>query len=277
MRLFLQKWSICFSLLTLLGCATVTQTEGTVASPALRDDVMRMIGNFEAAAGRNKQPSLLSARGVGRTGSTVVEHWIVGSILGEGARVTYEVSLTPSPRGGVDYRVRPQLSGSATPTRVTLKDGKTYEIETVRGLPVRFSNDQIRVQDLGITAIFVPLDRADAPPFVWAFTADLIAIGLFEVTVTTPLDSSASVTRTVKGPDRIRLDFFPQDVYPLIWEGIDQPGVHWFPFHFVFEERQSKKRFEFTQWSQMDYESLKQQRELMRELSEKIKRGDFKK
>ena len=79
---------------------------------------------------------------------------------------------------------------STGPTRVTLKNGKTYEVETVRGLPVRFANDQIRVQDLGVTARFMP-DKADAPPFVRVLVADLIARGRFAVTVTTPLDSSA--------------------------------------------------------------------------------------
>ena len=161
---------------------------------------------------------------------------------------------------------------STAPTRVTLKDGKTYEVETVRGLPIRFANDQIRVQDLGITARFMP-DKADAPPFVRVLVAELIARGRFAVTITTPLDSSASATLEATGPGRIMLHFFPQADYPRIWEGMDQPGVHWFPFHFVFEEKQSKKRFEFTQWAQMDYGTWKQ----MLELNEMMKRDRFKK
>lgn len=161
---------------------------------------------------------------------------------------------------------------STAPTRVTLKDGKTYEVETVRGLPVRFANDQIRVQDLGAAASFTP-GKADATPYIRVLVADLIATGQFEVTVTTPLDSSASATLKATGPGRIMLRFFPQADYPRIWEGMDQPGVHWFPFHFVFEEKQSKKRFEFTQWAQMDYETWKQ----MLDLNEKMKRDLLKK
>jgi hypothetical protein len=69
------------------------------------------------------------------------------------------------------------------------------------------------------------------------------------------------------------LRFFPQADYPRIWEEMDQPGVHWFPFHFVFEEKQSKNRFEFTQWAQMDYETWKQ----MLDLNEKMKRDLLKK
>ncbi len=161
---------------------------------------------------------------------------------------------------------------STTPTRVTLKDGRSYEVETVRGLPVRFANDQIRVQDLGAAASFTP-GKADATQYIRVLVADLIATGQFEVTVTTPLDSSASATLKATGPGRIMLRFFPQADYPRIWEGMDQPGIHWFPFRFVFEEKQSKKRFEFTQWAQMDYETWKQ----MLELNEKMKRDHFKK
>jgi len=161
---------------------------------------------------------------------------------------------------------------STAPTKVTLKDGKTYEVETVRGLPVRFANDQIRVQDLGITVRFMP-DKADASPWVRVLVADLIARGRFAVTITTPLDSSASATLEATGPGRVMLRFFPQADYPRIWEGMDQPGVHWFPFHFVFEEKQSKNRFEFTQWAQMDYETWKQ----MLDLNEKMKRDLLKK
>ena len=161
---------------------------------------------------------------------------------------------------------------STAPTRVTLKDGRSYEVETVRGLPVRFANDQIRVQDLGAAASFTP-GKADATRYIRVLVADLIATGQFEVTVTTPLDSSASATLKATGPGRIMLRFFPQADYPRIWEGMDQPGIHWFPFRFVFEEKQSKKRFEFTQWAQMDYETWKQ----MLELNEKMKRDHFKK
>lgn len=163
------------------------------------------------------------------------------------------------------------MGASTAPTRVTLKDGKTYEVETVRGLPVTFANDQIRVQDLGVTATFTR-GKMDTPRFVRELVAELIARGRFAVTITTPLDSSASATLEATGPGRVMLRFFPQADYPLIWEGIDQPGVHWFPFHFVFEEKQSKKRFEFTQWSQMDYSTWKG----MRKMHEQMEK-DFKK
>jgi len=50
----------------------------------------------------------------------------------------------------------------AETTLVTLKDGKEYKVETVRGLPVPFRNDYIKVHDLGIS-VSLNLDNLDAP------------------------------------------------------------------------------------------------------------------
>lgn len=139
----------------------------------------------------------------------------------------------------------------AETTIVTLKDGTEYEIETIRGLPKPFENDYIRVRDLGLS-VSINRDNLDAPPFVRVLIAELRTEGEFTVTITTPLDSTACMRLEAKGPGIARLNFFPQADYPLVWEGIDQPGIHWFPFHFVFEDKHSEDRFEFTQWAQMD-------------------------
>jgi len=121
------------------------------------------------------------------------------------------------------------------------------------------------VLDLGITAHFIP-GKADASPFVRVLVANLLVEGQFEVTVTTPLDRSASAILKATGPGRITLQFFPQADYPLVWEGIDQPGVHWFPFHFRFEEKQSGFYFNVIQWAQMDDRTWKEQSELVEPL-----------
>ena len=174
----------------------------------------------------------------------------------------------------VDYRARTLLAFSVVilligcaPTvspkqKVTLRDGETYEVETVRGLPVRFANDQIRVNDLGITAL-MKLDQPDAPPWVWILTAELRDKGRFGVTVTTPLDKTASTTFEAVGPGRIARRFFSQADHPLMWQGIDQPGTHWFPFHFVFVKKDSGQRFEFTQWTQIDDRTMSEMRALI--------------
>lgn len=152
--------------------------------------------------------------------------------------------------------------------KVTLRTGETYDVETVRGLPVGFASEQIRVQDLGGTAL-MKADQFDAPPWAWILVAELRAKGRFDVTVTTPLDRSASTSFEISGPGRIAPQFFPQAEYPLMWQGIDQPGTHWFPFHFVFQEKSSGRRFEFTQWAQIDDRTVNETRELI----EKAKQG----
>jgi len=48
---------------------------------------------------------------------------------------------------------------------------ETYEINTVRGLPVSYSDRRIRVLDLGITAHFIR-GKADASPFVRVLVAN---------------------------------------------------------------------------------------------------------
>lgn len=86
----------------MMTTVTVPQTSGTGADAILQSDVMRMIGMFESAGGGSKQPIFISASGAGKSGTTVIEHWIVDS---NGKKVTYEVTFTPSPQGGVDFRV----------------------------------------------------------------------------------------------------------------------------------------------------------------------------
>jgi len=128
---------------------------------------------------------------------------------------------------------------------------------------------EIRVQDLGITARFIP-GKPEASPYVRVLIAELLAKGQFTATVTSPLDSTATATLGATGPGKIMLRFFPQSDYPLIWEGIDAPGVHWFPFHFVFEDKQSGSRFEFTQWAQIDEQTWKQTQEMVEKAKQQM-------
>ena len=148
-----------------------------------------------------------------------------------------------------------QLTFAET-TVVTLKDGREYEVETANGLPDPFRNESIRVHDLGVS-VRINVKNLDAPPYVRVLKAELLTEGEFTVTVTTPLDSAAVARLEAKGPGKFVLNFFPKADYPRVWEGIDQPGVHWFPYHFLFEDNHSEKRFEFMQWAQMDYKTWK--------------------
>lgn len=98
-----KKWVLETKLAAPAGHATAapTRTSGTVASARLQSDVMGMISVLESAEGGSKNPVFVSASGAGRSGPTVIEHWTVDS---NGRKINYEVRLTPSPRGGVDYR-----------------------------------------------------------------------------------------------------------------------------------------------------------------------------
>ena len=142
-------------------------------------------------------------------------------------------------------------SSFADTTAVTLPDGTTHTVPTSQGQPLGFKDKSIAVENLGITATFGP-DADDASPFEWMLKAKLKAKGRFSVTVTSPLDATATETLQVAGPGNITLQFLAQAKHPNVWAGIDEPGVHWFPFHFVFQEDGVSRRFEFTQWAKID-------------------------
>jgi len=163
-----------------------------------------------------------------------------------------------------------ETSSSETKT-ITLKNGKTFEVETKRGLPLPYNSREIRILNIGTQAAIPVLPsgnegQAAKIPWIWALTAELKGKGSFTVTVTTPIDEKLSTTFEAKGPGKISQTFFPQADYPTMWEGIEDPGTHWFPFHFSFEDKTSKKRFEFTQWAQQDSQSLEEARTRIQKL-----------
>jgi hypothetical protein len=94
--------ALVFIALIAAGCTVAPQSRGTVADAKLQSDVMRMIGIYESAAGGDAQPQFISANPVEKRGTSYIEHWDIDS---NGKRVTYEVKLIPSPRGGVDYGI----------------------------------------------------------------------------------------------------------------------------------------------------------------------------
>lgn len=92
-----------FTTLALIsGYATASSNDGSVADAVLQRDVMRMISFYESTMGVSKQPTLVFAQGTGKVGSTYVERWTVDS---NGTNVVYQVKLTSSPGGGVDFVV----------------------------------------------------------------------------------------------------------------------------------------------------------------------------
>ena len=144
----------------------------------------------------------------------------------------------------------------ATTQKITFKSGKTYEV-----VPLRYNSQEITVRAVGISA---PISPGKKVPWMWRLQADLKEAGEFNVTVATPIDEKLSTTFEVKGPGVIDRSFFPEDRYPTIWEDIEKPGIHWFPFHFSFEEKTSKKRFDFTQWAYLDSKTVQVLLELIK-------------
>jgi hypothetical protein len=98
-----------FCALIASGCAQTAQPDATqVKATTLVDhrlgtDVLNMIGEYEQAAGRSRQPVLISAEFVGRDGPAYLERWVVNS---NGQKVAYSVTLTPVPTGGVHYAAK---------------------------------------------------------------------------------------------------------------------------------------------------------------------------
>lgn len=144
--------------------------------------------------------------------------------------------------------------------KVTLKNGKVYQVPVQRGLPVPFDGPDVRIIDLGWTAKIK--EGADAIPWVWRLTGELKVPGHFVVTVTSHMDETVSTTFECDGPGKIDARFFPQAEFPSVWDGFGERGTHWFPFEFAFEDSTSGKAFQAMQWAQVDYRTYTQSREL---------------
>ena len=84
---------------SLLGCATPGQTK---ANYQLQGDIQSLINANELAHGHVFAGRVVDTKVISTEGQTVTEHWIVKR--GD-HNVTYEIKLTPSPRGGTDIRV----------------------------------------------------------------------------------------------------------------------------------------------------------------------------
>jgi hypothetical protein len=132
--------------------------------------------------------------------------------------------------------------------RVTLSDGKTYEVQTGNGLPLPFKNDQIEIT--GMSPLF-----SQAGQHKWAFQAQLHEPGDFLVTVTTPIDSSTFTMFDCAGPGEIVETFFESERYPAVWKWFGEPGTSWVPFVFSFREKNSGKEFEVMQWTAFDQQT----------------------
>jgi hypothetical protein len=79
---------------------------GTVAPSSadatLTADVVRAIGQVEAASGGSATPKVIETRQVSSSSKQIREIWVVAR---EGKSIAYVVTLIPSPQGGTDIAV----------------------------------------------------------------------------------------------------------------------------------------------------------------------------
>ena len=171
-------------------------------------------------------------------------------------------------------KIIPKKEPAPPPTqKVTLKNGQTFEVVTTEsGLPVRYNSKEIDILGFDINAQ-ISQGQEDKIQLIWIVTAELREKGEFTVTVTTPIDERLSSKFAAKGPGKIVQRLFPRDDYPTVWEGVEEPGTHWFPFYFSFEEKASQKRFEFSQWAQIDSRRIEEIRaRVQKQLEKPVKR-----
>jgi hypothetical protein len=134
--------------------------------------------------------------------------------------------------------------------QVTLKNGITYEVKVDDGVPVGAESRQVKMDTLG--AMPTHSTGSDAPEWVWHWQAKLRQKGTFAVTVTTPIDETLSTSFDKSGPGEISQEFFNSKQYPTLWTWLDEPGTTWIPFIFSFDDLDSDRTFEITQWLRFD-------------------------
>jgi hypothetical protein len=131
---------------------------------------------------------------------------------------------------------------TAATEHVVLKNGKSYDVQTTKGFPLPFKNDQVEIT--GISALFNPEGYHE-----WSFHARLHRKEDYTVSVSTPIDDSISTSFDCAGPGEVIETFFDSERYPTVWRWFREPGTSWIPFVFHFREKHSGNEFEATQWT----------------------------
>lgn len=143
-------------------------------------------------------------------------------------------------------------TASADTTKVTLPDGKTYEVKLRQGMPVGFKSSDVAVSDLALRAKVILQQQDEAPiPFVWTMAAEVFAKGIFHVRATTPNDASAARSFEFTGPGKLVQELFACASFPKVCPDFDKPQEHWFLVHLSFEPQGGGKGFELEQWARM--------------------------
>jgi hypothetical protein len=155
-------------------------------------------------------------------------------------------------------------TASAATTKVTLSDGKTYEVKLKQGMPAGFKSSDVAVSDLALQArVNLQQQEEASNPFVWMIVAEVFAKGKFRVKATTPNDALASRTFDFTGPGKLAQELFSCAGSPKVCPDFDKPEEFWFLLHLFFEPQGEGQGFELEQWARMSASSQTAAKEQM--------------
>lgn len=164
----------------------------------------------------------------------------------------------------------------AATEQVTLKNGATYKVKVKNGVPVAAKSRQVKMEFLGARVRTSP--GSEAAEWEWVWSAKLRKKGTYTVTVTTLIDEAVSTSFEKSGPGTISQQFFNSQQYPTLWTWLDEPGTTWIPFTFSFDDLDSDRAFEITQWQRFDAPQKAAFRDVAADLLSRLKPGQaFKK
>jgi hypothetical protein len=88
---------------TVLERVLIGKPGPTVADHTTKTDILKNIGAYEEKAGGSAMPEVIEVRRLPKVKDDYNEVWVISR---GGEKMAYTVTLTPSPKGGVDLRIQ---------------------------------------------------------------------------------------------------------------------------------------------------------------------------
>ena len=140
----------------------------------------------------------------------------------------------------------PLLAGET----ITLKNGKSFVVESKNGMPQAVDNSNFKT--IGIGPAFMKDPKTDEITTFWVFNGTIKVVGEYTLVITTPLDESIKTELAVKGPGSFYHQGLSKIAAPTAWAWLQDPGDSWVPFILTFKNADQSKSFEIMQWSKFD-------------------------